>query len=411
MIVDNFEQIKGLINTTDNNEFYMVQILYRGKDGASKFFNLESKRNKSRVIKTYFVSSADYLEKKKEEIIALCDIFNARAYFNLNKKSWKQIGCKSISLLGQYGMKDEWSKIKSVIESACGETGACDNNKTWLVDVDTKNEQELQIIKDIINYYCEPNGDKILACIPTVHGFHLITKPFRVDVFKAKYKKQLDIHENNPTLLYYNAVNYKEDEMDKLVDEMKTKLKNANGINTEFVDLALPSGNLWAKCNILGTKETDYGTAYMWGQTNQYIEPSGDFYKVMMNMNIPNLLPEDDIAYTLMGEGWYVPSFDDFKEMLYYTDHEFVNNYNGSGVNGLVCKNRLDSSKSIFLPAAGIYEDMYFGSNTLGAYMVSNNYPDVWYVSFDNIQDYRENRGGCKWKMSVRPVKKVKKNP
>ena len=119
MIVNNFEQIKGLINTTDNNEFYMVQILYRGKDGASKFFNLESKRNKSRVIKTYFVSSADYLEKKKEEIIALCDIFNARAYFNLNKKSWKQIGCKSISLLGQYGMKDEWSKIKSVIESAC----------------------------------------------------------------------------------------------------------------------------------------------------------------------------------------------------------------------------------------------------------------------------------------------------
>ena len=35
----------------------------------------------------------------------------------------------------------------------------------------------------------------------------------------------------------------------------------------EYVDLGLPSGLKWAKCNVGAEKETDYGDSFMWGST------------------------------------------------------------------------------------------------------------------------------------------------
>ena len=50
---------------------------------------------------------------------------------------------------------------------------------------------------------CEPfNEKKVVAVIPTLHGYHLITKPFNKMKFNQLYGKQIDIHDNNPTLLF-----------------------------------------------------------------------------------------------------------------------------------------------------------------------------------------------------------------
>ena len=35
----------------------------------------------------------------------------------------------------------------------------------------------------------------------------------------------------------------------------------------EYVDLGLPSGLKWAKCNVGAEKETDYGYYFQWGST------------------------------------------------------------------------------------------------------------------------------------------------
>ena len=35
----------------------------------------------------------------------------------------------------------------------------------------------------------------------------------------------------------------------------------------EYVDLGLPSGLKWAKCNVGAETETDYGSYFMWGST------------------------------------------------------------------------------------------------------------------------------------------------
>ena len=205
MIIDNTEQIKKLIARCGKDEFYMLQILHRAKDGKTPY-EPEGKKISQQTVKTYYISSPEYLDYKMNEIRDLCKLFNARAYINLNKKSWRQISLKSLGILAGIIEKadsnpDEWRGVKTIVDSACGQTGACDKNKTWVVDVDTKDLSVLEEIKGIIGQ-CEPLGDKIVATIPTLHGYHLITKPFNKAKFANVYGPPLDIHDNNPTLLY-----------------------------------------------------------------------------------------------------------------------------------------------------------------------------------------------------------------
>ena len=206
MIIDNTEQIKKLIAGCGKDEFYMLQILHRAKDGKTPY-EPEGKKISQQTVKTYYISSPEYLDYKMNEIRDLCKMFNARAYINLNKKSWRQISLKSLGILAGVisqadNNPDEWRSVKTIIDSACGQTGACDGNKTWVVDVDTKDESELERIKDVIRQ-CEPlNEEKIIAIVPTIHGYHLISKPFNKTKFANIYGLPLDIHDNNPTLLY-----------------------------------------------------------------------------------------------------------------------------------------------------------------------------------------------------------------
>lgn len=202
MIVNNFDIIKGLIDAGED-EFYMLQIIHRSKDGATQF-DQDGKNFSNKTIKSYFISSAGYLEYKMKEIIALCELFNARAYINLNKKSKKQIALKSIENLAHCVAMEEYKGIMSVFESSCGQTGACDKNKTWIVDIDTKDVEEIADVVNAIDQ-CEPFGEqKIVTTIPTVHGFHLISRPFNKKKFRELYTKNIDIHDNNPTLLFAN---------------------------------------------------------------------------------------------------------------------------------------------------------------------------------------------------------------
>lgn len=207
MIIDNTEQIKKLIAGCQPGEFYMLQILHRSKDGKTPY-EPEGKTISQQTVKTYYISSPEYLDYKMNEIRDLCKLFNARAYINLNKKSWKQISLKSLEILASAIAKGDndpntYRDVKTIVDSACGQTGACDKNKTWVVDVDYKDLSILEEIKGIIGQ-CEPLGDKIIATIPTLHGYHLITKPFNKAKFANVYGLPLDIHDNNPTLLYLN---------------------------------------------------------------------------------------------------------------------------------------------------------------------------------------------------------------
>ena len=198
MTVDNFDQIEKLLNFENDGDFYMIQIMQRGKDQ-----NDSRSSSKVRIIKSYFIESIEYLEERREEIKGLCEFFNARACINLNKKNKKQVSLKGLELMAHLVAHEEYHTFRSIFETACGQTGACDGHKTWILDIDTKDEIEISYIIETI-LKCEPFvDDKIVAMIPTVHGFHLITKPFNKKSCKDRYSGTSDIHDGTPTVLYY----------------------------------------------------------------------------------------------------------------------------------------------------------------------------------------------------------------
>lgn len=203
MMVDNFDLIKKHIHSSDSNEFYMLQIMRRTKDQKGY-----DGKHKQSIIKSYFISSVEYLDSKRDEIVGLCEMFNARAYINLNKKSYKQVSLKALEILAGKIAHEEYD-IRSLFESACGQTGACDGQKTWIVDFDSKDLDELGRIKNIIDSIDPKGVSKIVETVPTRHGYHLITRPFNKKAFYEMYNESIDIHDNNPTLVF---VNLKDDE-------------------------------------------------------------------------------------------------------------------------------------------------------------------------------------------------------
>ena len=107
----------------------------------------------------------------------------------------------------------------------------------------------------------------------------------------------------------------------------------------EYVDLGLPSGNLWAKCNIGATTEDEAGLYFQWGDINGYTKEqvgkdkqfASDFsdYKFGTRNNLTKynttdgkvvLDLEDDAAHVILGEGWRMPTKDDFVELCQQTD-------------------------------------------------------------------------------------------
>lgn len=79
----------------------------------------------------------------------------------------------------------------------------------------------------------------------------------------------------------------------------------------EYVDLGLPSGLLWAKCNTGAKKETSVGDYYSCGCGSQKYRGTNDWYRG--RTNIPSAY---DTAVQVMGGGWRMPTKDEFQELI-----------------------------------------------------------------------------------------------
>ena len=178
----------------------------------------------------------------------------------------------------------------------------------------------------------------------------------------------------------------------------------------EYVDLGLPSGLKWAKCNIGAETETDYGDYFMWGSTTpntdeeyswasyKYCNGSYDtLTKYCRKKNygaVDNKLAleaKDDAATQFMGDGWRMPTMDEIYEMSVNTDSKWVTNYNGSGVNGY--QFTASNGNSIFIPAAGTCRDgsvYHVGNygNVWSSSLLTSNPNGAWYLVFNSGDCY-----------------------
>lgn len=197
--IDNFEQIKSLLKFEDNlDDFYFLQIIKRRKENQDMNSN-------SSVVKTYYVTSVDYLEKKKDEIIMFCEKSNARACISLNKRSFKKIAFHTLKKVTEQICNNDFHSVRNAYDKACGAYSS-ETDKNWIIDLDGDCAKNIDRYIYIIEQ-CKPYGDKFFYKIETPNGLHLISKPFNVSEFQDMLKMEKleapDIHKNNPTILYY----------------------------------------------------------------------------------------------------------------------------------------------------------------------------------------------------------------
>ena len=162
----------------------------------------------------------------------------------------------------------------------------------------------------------------------------------------------------------------------------------------DFVDLGLPSGLLWAKCNIGAATENDSGDYFSWGETapktkysyGKYKFWNGSTYtKYNWSDNLMELQPEDDAAFVNLGPWCHIPTKAEWEELIEKctweatkvtmpgTTEPVVAYWKVTGPNG----------NHIILPSTGYYWDdefhfswSFYNSSTLKE--VDTNYALGW---------------------------------
>jgi hypothetical protein len=194
-MINNLEQIKGLLNFEKKGDFYMLYVFKRKKDQPE---NERDNHQSVRTIKTYCIESIDHLERRWDEIVQLCEMFKARAYIHVQKQNHFDVSLNMMVALAQK-IQDGNHNQKGLFDSVVGQIKT--QEKRWIVDIDTKDFKTLVEVGDFIDNL-RPVGNKVITTIPTKNGFHLITERFDVKTFSEKYP-DIDIQKKNPTLLYY----------------------------------------------------------------------------------------------------------------------------------------------------------------------------------------------------------------
>ncbi len=149
----------------------------------------------------------------------------------------------------------------------------------------------------------------------------------------------------------------------------------------EYVDLGLPSGLLWATCNVGANAPEEYGDYFAWGETQpkdvynwdtyQYYD-GGNLTKYTGSDGLTILLPEDDAATANWGNDWRMPTKEEWQELYQNTTHTWTMQ---NGVNGRLFT--APNGNSLFLPAAG--------SRGEGDLYGVGSYGDLWSSSLFTI--------------------------
>ena len=194
-MIDNLNLIKPLLNFDKLGDFYMLYVFKRKKDQPE---GERDNHQSVRTIKTYCIESIDHLERRYDEIKQMCEMFKARAYIHVQKQNHYDVSLNMMVELAQRIQNGQHNQ-KGLFDSVVGQIKT--QEKRWIVDLDTKDDDEVVRMTKVINV-ARPEGDKVICIIPTKNGYHFITKRFDVMMFKNIYP-DVDIQKKNPTLLYY----------------------------------------------------------------------------------------------------------------------------------------------------------------------------------------------------------------
>lgn len=140
------------------------------------------------------------------------------------------------------------------------------------------------------------------------------------------------------------------DTVSAMSENDKEALRQALGVSTQpnfngwdYVDLGLPSGTLWATCNVGASTPEEVGNYYAFGE----VAPKEE-YTDENHTNVDVVSPElgNDAARVNMGGDWVLPTVAALKELLQYTTQEFVE---VNGVEGILFTSTINNETLFFV--------------------------------------------------------------
>ena len=205
--------------------------------------------------------------------------------------------------------------------------------------------------------------------------------------------------------------------------------KNGSTQGHDAVDLGLPSGKLWATCNVGANTPAENGGFFAWGETTAKTDPfdfywshykhvaekkdevsvinkyqiADDYFGVWYSSEYSGdgktmLEPADDAAQANWGGNWTMPTTDQMWELIDECYWVWTADYNGTNVCGYIVykvKNKADkgvkvyafetpsdnytlTDTHIFLPAAGEYDPVLHWDSGWGFYWGKSNNSFTW---------------------------------
>ena len=168
-------------------------------------------------------------------------------------------------------------------------------------------------------------------------------------------------------------------------------------------------GVKWATMNVGANSITDTGLYFSWGDISGYTASqvgsgSGQKYFGWADYKYGNgtsypgdtgmtkynssdgktvLEASDDAATTNWGGSWRMPTSGEMQSLIDNTTTAWTIDYQGSGVSGLVCTDKTDSSKVLFFPICGYCENG-----------MVNNVDNSGYYWFSSLEKYAS-RASC----------------
>ena len=141
----------------------------------------------------------------------------------------------------------------------------------------------------------------------------------------------------------------------------------------DFVNLKLPSGTLWATCNVGASSPYDSGLYFQWGDASGYTASqvgTGDGKKAFAWKDYKwsidgsdtkfskytakgaTLELEDDAAHVYMGGDWHTPSIEQIRELI--SSANTTSAWTASnGITGMTLTSKKDTTRTIYFPAVG----------------------------------------------------------
>lgn len=219
-IIDNFAEVRKHLRFDNPGDIYVAHVMFRVKDLRSEGGKdcYLSHDDTTRLIKTYYVDSLEYYDKKKPAMIDLAENNHARVYIAMTRKN--RLTCNRVILKKLVDEVDNPNvRYDHLIRSSvCG----ChiSEYKWWTLDVDNNTmvqdpehspgcEVYLMDIRDkviadmakLVDETKTRSGSEIFT-VPTKNGCHIMTPPFN----RSKMAFLGDnLKSDAMTLLYFNC--------------------------------------------------------------------------------------------------------------------------------------------------------------------------------------------------------------